>query len=257
MFTRKLACSPRLIASRCSVCARYVSTATASLQQARQSGLPTDFQWFPNFFSTREQYALLDAALRKLDVTENRQFRRRRKELMKAHSSTPVADSGESVQSLFLPDEYYDFQEGHYDGVIRRYREMHVSSWPQDVEGLLPALDRLRDIYPSPDIQTHLLHLASDGEILPHVDNVGASGSWILGISLGAARVLKLEHPVNSDEVYTLALPSGSVYIQRDTTRYDFKHSILLNGQFEGKHYNGGQRMSIMIRDRFKDNGAQ
>ena len=43
---------------------------------------------------------------------------------------------------------------------------MHVSSWPEDVEGLPGALDRLRGIYPSPDVQTHLLHLASDGEIL-------------------------------------------------------------------------------------------
>ena len=53
---------------------------------------------------------------------------------------------------------------------------MHVSSWPEDVEGLPGALDRLRGIYPSPDVQTHLLHLASDGEILVrHASKLPAS----------------------------------------------------------------------------------
>ncbi|KAI0729263.1 hypothetical protein C8Q72DRAFT_884518 [Fomitopsis betulina] len=200
-----------------------------------------------NFFSLGEQRALLTAALRKLDAAESRQVRRRRKE----YARTAPIDGGSSLD-LFLPDELYGFQEGHYDGVIRRYRETHVSSWPDDVEGLSGALDRLRGIYPSPDVQTHLLHLASDGEILPHVDNLGASGSWIMGISLGATRVLKLENNADPEEIYTLAVPSGSVYIQSDSIRYNFKHSILLRGAFEGHQYSGGQRMSIMVRDLHK-----
>ncbi|KZT73560.1 hypothetical protein DAEQUDRAFT_743047 [Daedalea quercina L-15889] len=221
---------------------------TARPQPAIYRNLPVDFQYFPAFFSTSEQSALLSAALRKLDATESRRFRRRRKELEQRSALSLYSERPSSVQSLFLPDEYYDFQEGHFDGVIRRYREMHVSPWPPDIEGLSPALDRLRDVYPSTDVQAHLLHLASDGEILPHVDNVGASGSWILGVSLGAPRILKLENTTDPEEAYTLALPSGSVYIQQDTTRYHFKHSILLNGLFDGKQYDGGQRMSIMIR---------
>ncbi|KAI0712993.1 hypothetical protein C8Q72DRAFT_767050, partial [Fomitopsis betulina] len=120
--------------------------------------LPPDFQWF--LFSLGEQRALLTAALRKLNAAESRQVRRRRKE----YACTAPIDGGSSLD-LFLPDELYGFQEGHYDGVIRRYRETHVSSWPDNVEGLSGTLDH-RGIYPSPDVQTHLLHLASDGEIL-------------------------------------------------------------------------------------------
>ncbi|KAH9930052.1 uncharacterized protein B0H18DRAFT_873629 [Fomitopsis serialis] len=251
MLARKLACNLRHANSVSIIYSRHISTTARRLQQATRLGLPADLQYFPDFFSIREQRALLDVALRKLDISERRSFRLRRKELMRTRPTSGTTDDRVSVQSLFLPDEYYDFQEGHYDGVIRRFREMHVSSLRSEVaEDLLPALDRLEAIYPSPNVQTHLLHLASDGEISPHVDNVGASGSWILGISLGAPRLLKLENISNPEEIYTLPLQSGSVYIQRDTTRFDFQHSVLLNGQFGGKQYNGGQRMSIMVRVR-------
>ena len=109
---------------------------------------------------------------------------------------------------------------------------MHVSSWPQDIPELLPLLDRLLTVHPSAETQTHLLHLASDGEILvrnspptracaltialkPHVDNLGASGSWILGVCLGSARVLRLENTENESDSYELMLPSGCVYMQK------------------------------------------
>lgn len=92
---------------------------------------------------------------------------------------------------------------------------MHLSSWPEsEVHGLSSVLDRLRALYPSKNTQTHLLHLASDGEILPHIDNVSASGGWILGVSLGAARILRMESP-SATGSFDIVLPSGSVYLQR------------------------------------------
>lgn len=148
---------------------------------------------------------------------------------------------------------------------------MHLTSWPTPAEipGLTPVLDRLHSLLPSPGIQTHLLHLASNGRILPHVDNVSASGSWILGVSLGADRVLRLENCSNSDEAMEFLLPSGSVYIQRyatvpclsnlrpffpyrDAVRYQYKHSILNERALgdAGSNVTGGQRISVMIRVR-------
>ena len=93
---------------------------------------------------------------------------------------------------------------------------MHLSSWPvDDTPGLSRILDRLATLYPSQDTQTHLLHLASTGRILPHVDNVDASGSWILGVSLGATRVLHMEARDDADDTFDVLLPSGSVYLQK------------------------------------------
>jgi alkylated DNA repair protein alkB family protein 7 len=142
-------------------------------------------------------------------------------------------------------------EEGHYDGVIRHFREMHVTSWPEsDVPGLPPLIERLQKLCPTPDTQTHILHLASNGEILPHVDNLQASGNWILGVSLGAERIMRMESTDGSDDSFDVLLPSGSVYLQRDTVRFHYRHSILKEGSFLGREIKCGPRLSIMIRDR-------
>jgi alkylated DNA repair protein alkB family protein 7 len=113
--------------------------------------------------------------------------------------------------------QWFHSSKGHYDNVIRDYREMHISSWPESqVHGLTSVLDRLRALYPSPDIQTHLLHLSSSGEILPHTDNVYASGVWIMGVSLGATRMLRMASTnIAAPKMFDIMLPSGSVYLQR------------------------------------------
>lgn len=82
-------------------------------------------------------------------------------------------------------------------------------------------LERLRALLPSSGpLQTHVLHLsASAGEILPHIDNVNASGSIIMGVSLGTPRILRLEKngekEDDNDGVYDQLLEPGSCYIQR------------------------------------------
>jgi alkylated DNA repair protein alkB family protein 7 len=98
---------------------------------------------------------------------------------------------------------------------------MHLTSWPcSEVPELLPILDRLHSLFLPQDVQTHLLHLASDGEIHPHIDNLSASGSWILGVSLGAERLLHLESQNGNDNSFQVLLPSGSVYIQRQVRTF-------------------------------------
>jgi alkylated DNA repair dioxygenase AlkB len=97
---------------------------------------------------------------------------------------------------------------------------MHVSSWPLDTPGLQPIINRIHAVCPTKDIQTHLVHLASHGEILPHIDNIHASGSWILGVSLGADRILCMRHLEDANDTFKLLLPSGSLYIQRQVA-YD------------------------------------
>lgn len=98
---------------------------------------------------------------------------------------------------------------------------MHASTWAAS-----PALDvvlgRIHALLPenmparSGVVQSHVLHLASDGFIEPHIDNVGASGSWILGVSLGAQRDMLLESVERQPyKRFQISLPSGSVYLQR------------------------------------------
>ena len=166
--------------------------------------------------------------------------------------------------------------------MIRDYREMTVSSWPErSSAGLAPILARL---YPLVDpqaapgegpngivtpssVQVHVLHLASSGLILPHVDNVEASGSVIAGVSLGDTRVLRMSRAMEEGQhaAFDVLLESGSVYVQRcvlplilrdkfncilcrDDVRYSWKHEIPNTAQFQGSTVGGGQRMSVMLR---------
>jgi alkylated DNA repair protein alkB family protein 7 len=94
---------------------------------------------------------------------------------------------------------------------------MHVTDFflENGVPGLSGLLDRLRSLCPTADTQTHILHLASNGEILPHIDNLQASGTWILGVSLGAERIMRMEGTGGNENVFDVLLPSGSVYLQR------------------------------------------
>ena len=217
--------------------------------------LPADFLWFPHFFNPTEQYALLSAALRKLDATEPRAARKRRRDFLASHQQGRPRDTGD-LNDVFFPDEFYHFEEvrssqlrgpitltcqqGHYDGVIKRFREMRVSTWDEEKDPLfMSALARLETLYPNVrSTQTHLLHLASDGEIRPHVDNPDASGSWILGVSLGSDRVLRMNSvEANPDcsarHTFDITLPSGSVYIQRFETRQHgglLAHALTMKG---------------------------
>lgn len=115
-----------------------------------------------------------------------------------------------------------DNSQGHFDAVINHYRETLLSSLPPDsndeqvslmkrLYSLLPVPPPM-DKIPPPSTTTHLLHLAPHGQILPHVDNVDASGSVIIGLSLGAERILRLESQGHGWEVL---LKSGSVYRQK------------------------------------------
>lgn len=145
---------------------------------------------------------------------------------------------------------------------------MHLQNWlPNDAQMLQPLLNRLHGLLPPCKTQTHLLHLGTDGEIGPHIDNIYASGPWLLAVSLGATRILRMENCKDPRDVFEVLLPSGSVYIlrlpfsspvfiltltcfSRSSMRYDYKHSILKKTIFRGEVHPAGQRLSIMIRVR-------
>ncbi|KAF8516923.1 hypothetical protein BU17DRAFT_92292 [Hysterangium stoloniferum] len=220
-----------------------------SLEQLSQTSatvFPPGFTFLPHFLNDAEQRILLQAALQKLNEVGSREFKRKRKSISTNHEAV------ENINNLFLPDNYYEFEEGHYDGVITEYRETHVTLWPHN-SLLEPILHRIYTLLPCAknDIQTHLLHLASEGMILPHVDNVDASGSWIAGISLGGERVLRLEN--EAGDMFELLLLSGSAYVQSDNVRFSYKHSILPGGGiFKGVPVATSQRLSVMLRDKHR-----
>ncbi|KAF9228581.1 hypothetical protein BS17DRAFT_792695 [Gyrodon lividus] len=226
----------------CNIPAIILPRRSLSHLAATRASLPEGFVLFPDFFDIREQRLLLTTALSQLDALEGKRVRKLQREY---RAKNPIPESS-PLEGLFLPEQYYTFQEGHYDNVIRDYREMHISSWPESqVHGLTSVLDRLRALYPSPNIQTHLLHLSSSGEILSHIDNVSASGVWIMGVSLGVTRMLRMTSTnIATPKIFDIMLPSGSIYLQRDDLRYSWQHAVLRPPDLG----ECGQRVSIMVR---------
>ncbi|WRT65939.1 uncharacterized protein IL334_002890 [Kwoniella shivajii] len=232
-----------------------------------------DFSFWPGFFTPQECKTLLEMALWKLDRVDTTLKRRRGDKSVK--DIPTVLTSQDDVQGLqLLFDKKYGFEEGHYDSVIHQYRETLLSSLPPSsppslnsilsrLYALLPNLpvndtDPDSGVLPPKGSLTHLLHLAPEGEILAHVDNLEASGSVICGVSLGASRTLRLEKKEKDGEDkgsqgWDVRLDNGSVYLQRDTVRYHYEHSILPYSSegsvWDGKKLQSGHRISIMIRD--------
>nr|XP_018264960.1 uncharacterized protein I303_03142 [Kwoniella dejecticola CBS 10117]OBR87118.1 hypothetical protein I303_03142 [Kwoniella dejecticola CBS 10117] len=211
------------------------NVASSSSSSSAVIAKPNDFLLWPEFFNVEETKALLQMALWKLDRVDS-SLKRRRKGKDTPKSLTTSSVEADELQSLF--NRQYGFKEGHYDSVIHRYRETLLSSLPPSPSStLVSSLSKLYSLLPrrqehqsqsistevDADLEnlppqgtiTHLLHLSPEGEILPHVDNLEASGSVICGVSLGAERTLRLQHKDRKNEGWDVRLNSGSVYLQR------------------------------------------
>lgn len=139
----------------------------------------------------------------------------------------------------------YDY--GHWDGYIRGYRETEKSRWSENNR---LVFERLRqEAFGDVDIlpRVHVLDLAADGHIDPHIDSVKFCGSTIAGISLLSDSVMRLE---GSEGRCDVLLERGSLYVMTGKARYDFTHAILKDDEsfFDGRHVARERRVSLICR---------
>jgi len=205
----------------------------------------------PTFLSQEEQSLLLSHTLALLDSPSRTTSagRKKRKTWLKANTGYDIARDG------FMQDEAYEFEQGHFDGVIKGYREMLVRDGHFDevirdeskrgvlettlkkVYSLLPPSTPATSnessspptassssLDPPPHLIMHLLHLSSSGRIFPHVDNLEAFGRTIVGVSLGGGeRVMRFKRTSENGEPtseegpdeFEVLVPSGSAYVQQ------------------------------------------
>ncbi|GAA5872719.1 hypothetical protein JCM3774_005039 [Rhodotorula dairenensis] len=183
-----------------------------------------------DYLDADEQSVLLRHSLRLLDSPSRTTAagRKKRREWVRANP-TWDEDASRRRGDGFLADEAYEWQEAHFDSVIKQYREMLVrpGMWDppagaspfSDANQLDAALERIYALLPAPEQNSatssaaaastiateespesppshlilHLLHLSSSGAIYPHVDNLEAFGRTIVGISLGGERVMRFK----------------------------------------------------------------
>ncbi|GAA5911995.1 hypothetical protein JCM8208_006452 [Rhodotorula glutinis] len=248
----------------------------------------------PFFLSTSQHDLLLSHSLRLLDspARTTAAARKKRREWVKAHpgwnagrDGTGALGGGAARAARFLPDEATLWEEGHFDGVIKLYREMLVreGQWGDEArEGtpLAAALDKVYSLLPPPASSSgppspsstsprpsppdhlilHLLHLSSRGSIAPHVDNLDAFGRTIAGVSLGGERVMRFKQVSDPGEdvapalregprEFEVLLEAGSAYVQSEPLRTHYTHEVLETATWDGRRVGGTQRLSLMLRD--------
>ena len=101
-----------------------------------------------------------------------------------------------------------------------------------------------------PLAHVHVLDLAREGEIKPHVDSVKFCGDTIAGLSLLSSSVMRLIHEQDPNEIIDVKLNRRSLYIMKNEARYDYSHAILgiKDSIFNGKTIPRGRRVSIIFR---------
>jgi len=110
---------------------RPLSTST----NARGRCYPRDFTLLPDFLTLSEQKTLLATSLGILDSAESRQHRRWRRKL--EASRTP--DNSSLIQSMFLPDEFYQFEEVRVVICAFDYYHFLAAPWRRE---LTPVITR-------------------------------------------------------------------------------------------------------------------
>ncbi|XP_052900077.1 alpha-ketoglutarate-dependent dioxygenase alkB homolog 7, mitochondrial [Anopheles moucheti] len=159
----------------------------------------------------------------------------------------------------------YEFD--HWDDAIHGYRETERKHWYPANRTILDRIVSVAfDGTAMPYV--HVLDLAEQGVIKPHVDSVRYCGNTIAGISLLSDSVMRLvrtndEEQTNEEyrQIFSqdrhkkywadILLPRRSLYVMKHTARYKFTHEILSAKEslFRDKLINKTRRISIICRN--------
>lgn len=161
----------------------------------------------------------------------------------------------------------YEFD--HWDDAIQGFRETERQKWYPDNKKILNRVLELA--FPKESVlpHVHILDLAEDGVIKPHVDSVRYCGTTIAGVSLLSDAVMRLVRidekeykdnaeyrnqpsPLGEKGFYVdVLLKRRSLYIMSHSSRYNFTHEVLSNetSTFKGLPVKKTRRVSIICRN--------
>lgn len=175
------------------------------------------------------------------------------------------------------------YQYDHWDNAIHGFREMEKLDWRPENEQVIQRVRNkafVANVLP----HVHILDLAADGIIKPHVDSSRYCGSTIAGVSLLTDCIMRLKRvdeekykqkpigeddPVSTEDVkrdenrtsetnegnefdyfVDVLLKRRSLYIMKHSARYKFSHEVLASkSTFLGKEIVKDKRISIICRN--------
>ncbi|EEY68255.1 uncharacterized protein PITG_04676 [Phytophthora infestans T30-4] len=146
------------------------------------------------------------------------------------------------------------YEEDHWDNVIIKFKEMERSRWSTETQRIL---QKVREVAILPKELTyfpavHVIELAEDGYIKPHVDSIKFSGRVVAGINLLSPSIMSFKEE-HGDSIIDGYLQRRSMYMMTGRVRYHYTHEILPGAQtFRGElPVNRTHRISVMLRDEF------
>lgn len=173
------------------------------------------------------------------------------------------------------------YQYDHWDDAIHGYREMEKTDWWPENEQIFRRVRNkafVANVLP----HVHILDLAADGIIKPHVDSSRYCGTTIAGLSLLTDCIMRLrrvdeeeykQNPLGDDArtsnqpskqesskdsantnqfnyFVDILLQRRSLYIMKDSARYKFSHEVLAtDSTFRSSKIAKGRRISIICRN--------
>ncbi|XP_046682120.1 alpha-ketoglutarate-dependent dioxygenase alkB homolog 7, mitochondrial isoform X2 [Homalodisca vitripennis] len=114
--------------------------------------------------------------------------------------------SAEEENSLLNEIEPYmkrlHYEFSHWDNAIHGYRETERLKWNQDNTKIINRVRECAFLPGSPQLRyVHILDLAEEGFIKPHIDSVRFCGNTIAGLSLLTDSVMRLVHDKDKSTV--------------------------------------------------------
>ncbi|CAI6359739.1 unnamed protein product [Macrosiphum euphorbiae] len=148
------------------------------------------------------------------------------------------------------------YQHDHWDDAIHGYRETEIIKWKDQNNS--NVIQKLRNRVFAESVteqmqRVHVLDLCDKGYVKPHIDSIRFCGNIIAGLSLLSDSVMRLADEKHPDTyvVYAL-LPRRSLYIMKDSARYQYTHEILSDGAasvFNDRQIVRERRVSIVMRN--------
>ncbi|XP_044762695.1 alpha-ketoglutarate-dependent dioxygenase alkB homolog 7, mitochondrial [Coccinella septempunctata] len=144
------------------------------------------------------------------------------------------------------------YEYDHWDNAIHGYRETERLKWNDENTKIL---DRVRHLaFPSdtsPLKFVHILDLAENGYIKPHIDAIRFCGNTIAGLSLLTDSIMRLVNDNNKELYVDILLKRRSLYVMKDEARFKYTHEILDNPNsfFKGEKVCKTRRISVICRN--------
>ncbi|KAK0163803.1 hypothetical protein PV328_002496 [Microctonus aethiopoides] len=177
-------------------------------------------------------------------------------ELLATMKIYPDFISANEEDALFNEVEPYmkrlRYEFSHWDNAIHGYRETERSKWNEENTKIIERIKNLAFPPGMPELGfVHILDLAAEGKIKPHVDSVRFCGDIIAGVSLLSDCIMRLSLVGHEKECREdFLLPRRSLYIMSGVARHKYNHEVLGPDEsiLNGKKIERKRRISIICR---------